>query len=147
MNVEQFYQTLTKATDAGVRFQLPTGDLIPDHFHVTEVGRVDKNFIDCGGTRRHAASCLLQTWIADDVHHRIDAGKLAKILKLASPVLGPFDLPVEVEYGTDVATQYLVAEADIHPAFITFVLAAKHTDCLAKDRCGIGGCGTESGCC
>ncbi len=33
-------------------FKLPDGSLVPNHFHVTEVGKIDKNFIDCGGTIR-----------------------------------------------------------------------------------------------
>ena len=35
-----------------ISFKLPNGDLVPNHFHVTEVGRVTKNFIDCGGKIR-----------------------------------------------------------------------------------------------
>ena len=142
MNVHEFYQSLDIAKDSGVRFQLPSGEMIPDHFHVTEVGRVDKNFIDCGGTRRHASSCLLQTWTANDTDHRLDAGKLARILKLAGPILGPFDLPVEVEYGADVAAQYSVSDVRVAPDTVTFVLVGKQTDCLAKEQCGCqpGGC-------
>lgn len=29
-------------------FQLPNGSFVPNHFHVTEVGKVSKHFIDCG---------------------------------------------------------------------------------------------------
>lgn len=147
MDVQQFFQALEAASDAAVRFQLPSGELIPDHFHVTEVGRVDKNFIDCGGTRRHASSCLLQTWTANDLAHRLDAGKLAKILKLAAPILGPFDLPVEVEYGVDAAVQYAVADVQMEGSSITFVLKGKQTDCLAKEQCGVDCCTTSGACC
>ena len=35
-----------------IGFQLPDGSLVPSHFHVTEVGKVSKHFIDCGGTLR-----------------------------------------------------------------------------------------------
>jgi hypothetical protein len=35
-----------------VVFELPDGTLVPNHFHVTEVGIVSKHFIDCGGTVR-----------------------------------------------------------------------------------------------
>lgn len=147
MNVEQLYQTLVEAGEAAVRFQLPSGQLIPDHFHVTEVGRVDKDFIDCGGTRRKASSCLLQTWTADDVEHRLAASKLARILKLASPVLGSDDLPIEVEYGPKVAAQYIVGDVVSSSQAVTFVLNGKQTDCLAKDQCGVGGCSPSSGCC
>jgi Family of unknown function (DUF6428) len=32
-----------------VNFKLPNGTLVPLHFHITEVGRISKHFIDCGG--------------------------------------------------------------------------------------------------
>ena len=35
-----------------VNFRLPDGSYVPEHFHVTEVGVVTRNFIDCGGTVR-----------------------------------------------------------------------------------------------
>ena len=41
-------------------FTLPDGDPIPPDFHVTEVGYVTKNFVDCGGTVRATAACVLQ---------------------------------------------------------------------------------------
>ena len=31
-----------------IAFQLPNGSLVPNHFHVTEVGAISKKFIDCG---------------------------------------------------------------------------------------------------
>ncbi len=30
-----------------VEFQLENGTFVPEHFHVTEVGQIIKNFIDC----------------------------------------------------------------------------------------------------
>ena len=39
---EQLQQQTTLA------FELPNGSLVPNHFHVTEVGKVTKHFIDCG---------------------------------------------------------------------------------------------------
>lgn len=146
MNVEQLHSLLEENRESSLRLQLPTGEFIPDHFHVTEVGRVDKNFVDCGGTRRHTASCLLQTWTANDVDHRIESGKLAKILNVAKPVLGSTELPVEIEYGPDIATQYLLSDVEVEPGTLTFVLAGKQTDCLAKEQCGADGCSTPSCC-
>ena len=35
-----------------VTFKLENGSFVPEHFHVTEVGMVIKNFIDCGGVIR-----------------------------------------------------------------------------------------------
>lgn len=140
VNIEQFHLVLRRGGERAVRFQLPSGELIPAHFHVTEVGRVDKHFIDCGGTRRQTTSCLLQTWVASDVDHRLTAAKLAGILDLAEPVLGSSDLPVEVEHGADVASQYAVSDFELSDEAFTFVLTGKKTDCLAPDKCGVSGC-------
>lgn len=36
-----------------VNFALPKEKgFVPEHFHITEVGPITKNFIDCGGTVR-----------------------------------------------------------------------------------------------
>jgi hypothetical protein len=68
------------------------------HFHITEVGHVQKDFIDCGGTRRATSSCVLQAWVAkNDEEHSLQAGKLAKIWKLADKILPSGELLVEVE--------------------------------------------------
>jgi hypothetical protein len=31
-----------------LQFLLPNGDSVPPHFHVTEIGKITKQFIDCG---------------------------------------------------------------------------------------------------
>jgi len=146
MNVQHLIHVLEANTESSLRFILPSGEFIPGHFHVTEVGRVEKNFIDCGGTRRQTVSCLLQAWTANDVDHRLIAGKLAKILKLAEPVLASADLPMEVEYGADVAAQYRLSDIEVTPDGLLLVLAGKQTACLALEKCGVGECST-SGCC
>ncbi len=140
MIVKQLTQLLEANSESSLHIMLPSGEFVPDHFHVTEVGRVQKSFIDCGGTRRESVSCLLQTWTAHDVEHRLVAGRLSKILKLAEEVLGSEELPLEVEYGADVASQYVVADVEVTPNGLLFVLAGKRTDCLAPDQCGVGEC-------
>ncbi|MFN0017032.1 MAG: DUF6428 family protein [Pirellulaceae bacterium] len=144
--MNQLLRLLETNSEASLHLMLPSGEFVPNHFHITEVGRVQKTFIDCGGTRREAVSCLLQAWTAHDLEHRLTARKLSKILTLAETVLGSYDLPVEVEYGADVASQYVVADVEATPRGLLFVLAGKQTQCLASDKCGIGTCNT-SGCC
>ena len=29
-----------------IEFKLPNGELVPEHFHVTEIGKITKHFID-----------------------------------------------------------------------------------------------------
>lgn len=36
-----------------VNFYTENGEMVPEHFHVTEVGIITKDFIDCGGKVRH----------------------------------------------------------------------------------------------
>jgi hypothetical protein len=50
MKLKEIQQALV-GMDA-VNFQLPDKSFVPAHFHVTEVGKVTKKFIDCGGVVR-----------------------------------------------------------------------------------------------
>lgn len=147
MLVKQLIQTLDANSDLPLHIMLPTGELVPNHFHITEVGRVQKNFIDCGGVHRELISCVLQVWTASDIDHRLTASKLSKILKLADDKLLTGDLPIEIEYGKDIASHYMLVDVEIEccPKRLLFVLTGKQTNCLAPDRCGVSKCG--SGCC
>src|SRR5947209_19008926 len=102
---------------------LPDGDFVPAHFHVTEVGRVQKDFIDCGGTVRSTTTCVLQVWVAEDFDHRLDTTKLAKIVRLAAPLLKATDLPGEVEYESGALSQFPVTAAEGTPTCILRHLA------------------------
>lgn len=122
------------------------GEPIESHFHITEVGRLQKDFVDCGGTVRRLVTCLLQTWVGDDLDHRITAGKLLKAFEHAAPVLGGDDLPVELEYETCNVVQLIVASVTQEPDRLVLQLGAKHTDCLAKELC-VPSAGNSSKCC
>jgi hypothetical protein len=153
LHVSEFDRLLRQAPQSQLRLALPDGSLVPAHFHVTEVGRVEKRFIDCGGTRRETVACVLQVWVAEDRDHRLSAGKLAGILELARDLLAGQDPRVEVEYERGVVSQYPIIASESQEGLLLFHLGLKHTDCLAKDRCGIpvsadgatGCCGP--GCC
>jgi hypothetical protein len=128
------------------RFVMPDGDHIPAHFHITEVGHIAKRFIDCGGKLHDRTdTCLLQTYVADDVEHRLNAGTFAKILDLGAQVLPHDDLNVEVEYEDCAITQSPISSAVVKGDVIEFQLGEKHTDCLAKEKCGIDGASCGSG--
>jgi hypothetical protein len=143
MNLTEFSQIISAHPDKLMRFVLPTGKAIPAHYHITEVGYVKKDFIDCGGTTRSISACVLQAWIAgNDEDHRLEAAKLATILKLAGKILPSDDIPVELEYEAPVISQFTIASSEVAPDAIVFHLENKHTDCLAKESCGLA-----SGCC
>ena len=62
-----------------IAFKLPNGDLVPSHFHVTEVGKITKHFIDCGGVIRKEEKVNFQLWEANDYDHRLHPEKLEHI--------------------------------------------------------------------
>ncbi len=148
MTLSTLLKSLRAHADAAVGLQLSDRSTVPAHFHITEVGRVRKQFIDCGGTVRSLDRCVLQVWVADDLAHRVQAGKLAKIIGLARPILGEEDLELEVEYDLGVITQLPVTAIHSTAADIVLTLGTKHTACLAPDRCGVAdsNCSTP-GCC
>lgn len=146
MKTSAFLTHLNTHPEKELRFLLPDGGFIPFHAHITEAGRMDKTFLDCGGTLRRTSACLLQAWVADDTDHRITAGKLAAILDLAAPLLGSDDLDVEVEYQEEWISQFPVLDAAVADGTLTFPLGLKHTDCLAKDLC-LPSAKEEESCC
>lgn len=115
-----------------IAFQLPNGDLVPSHFHVTEVGKITKHFIDCGGTVRNEEVANFQLWNANDYDHRLHPEKLLNIIELSEKVLGIEDLEIEVEYQAETIGKFGL-DFDGN----SFLLTSKQTDCLAKDKCGI----------
>ena len=115
-----------------VNFILPNGSFVPKHFHVTEVGTTEKNFIDCGGTVRKESVISFQLWEANDFDHRLAPEKLTNIIALSEQTLGLKDQEIEVEYqGNTIGKYNLSVEGN------NFILVNKFTDCLAKDNCGI----------
>ncbi|OQD41747.1 DUF6428 family protein [Croceivirga radicis] len=140
-----------------IAFELPNGNLVPRHFHVTEVGKVNKHFIDCGGTVRMEEKVNFQLWNADDYDHRLHPEKLVHIIELSEKTLDLTNLEVEVEFQGATIERYSLDFNGKH-----FLLTSKFTDCLAKDNCGIpeskpriklselqatSGCNPNSGCC
>jgi hypothetical protein len=116
-----------------IAFQLPNGELVPSHFHVTEVGLITKNFIDCGGQIREEAVVNFQLWEANDYDHRLHPEKLVSIIELSERKLLIPDLEVEVEYQM----KETIGKFSLDFDGTNFQLKSKLTDCLAKDNCGI----------
>jgi len=115
-----------------VEFQLENGHGVPEHFHVTEVGQINKNFIDCGGVIRSEKVVNFQLWSADDFEHRLKPAKLLHIINLSEDKLGIEDAEIEVEYQLTTIGKY-----DLDFNGKNFVLKNKTTACLAEDACGI----------
>lgn len=149
-------KTILAAAEA-VNFQLENGETVPEHFHVTEVGIITKDFVDCGGKVRREKVANFQLWDANDYEHRLKAAKLLNIISFSESVLGMEDLEIEVEYQSATIGKY-----DLGYQGTNFVLIAKQTACLAAENCGVedaqkngmvnlvaaaNGCTPGGGCC
>lgn len=152
MKISEMKQSL--AGLEAVRFRLPSGEYLPAHFHVTEVGLIHKHFIDCGGVERHETAANFQLWEAGDYDHRLAPQKFLHILQLSERILGREDLDIEVEYQ-----QATIGKFGLAFDGTDFILLPKQTACLAQDACGIpdkasalpqlqiAGCTPGGGCC
>lgn len=155
MKLSEFKNALAQVNE--LTFVQPNGMLVPSHFHVTEIGKINKHFIDCGGTMRDEYIVNFQLWVADDIDHRFAPEKLLKVISMSEEKLGITDAEIEVEYQTETVGKYdLIFEDGF------FKLQNKYTDCLAKDNCGVteqkkkvkladlqnqSCCSPDSGCC
>ena len=154
MKLSEFTNQLSRLSE--IAFELPNGELVPEHFHVTEVGKISKHFIDCGGTLRDEEKVSFQLWEENDYNHRLHPGKLIKIIELAKNKLGLPDVEIEVEYQGESINKF---ELDFDGK--NFLLVNTQTTCLAKEKCGVpeqkpkvklselqnSCCTPESGCC
>ena len=135
MQLSKFKKLLAEHAHCHLRFVLPTGSKISPHAHVTEVARMDKKFVDCGGTFHTQSYCRLQTWLADDTDHRLTAGKLLAVLDLAESFLATDDLEVDVELEAPFVSQFPILEIVVEDGQLFVHLDIRHTDCLAPTKC------------
>jgi hypothetical protein len=146
------------STLKNIGFKLPNGALVQPHFHVTEVGKITKDFIDCGGKVRSETVINFQLWEENDYDHRLHPAKLSQIIEMSEKVFKLEDLEIEVEYqGEETIGKY-----NLDFDGTNFLLTSKLTACLAEDACGIpikkpkikisdmgttNACESGSGCC
>jgi hypothetical protein len=135
MILSELKKLLAENIRRNIRFVLPTGVKIPPHAHVTEVARMDKQFIDCGGTFRTETICRLQTWFADDTDHRLTAGKLLAILDKSASFLETENLEVDVEHEAPFISQFPISSVKGEGDVLIVALSIRHTACLAEDQC------------
>jgi hypothetical protein len=157
MKLSQFKKNIDSIQEFAI--QLPNGTFVPPHFHITEMGLLTKNFIDCGNVLREEKAITFQVWFAADLDHRITTDKVYKIIHASEKLFENADLEIEVEYQ-DVQT---IGKFGLDFKNGLFKLIAKQTTCLAQDHCGIPadrmkptvgqwkskseGCSPDSGCC
>ena len=117
------------------RLLLPRGEQVPVAFHITEIARLRKDFIDCGGRPHTSEVCQLQAWIGPDGDHRLTAGKLSAILRKTGDLFPSENIPLQLEYEDGLLSQFPVTSYRVTSSEVLLILALKHADCLAPDVC------------
>jgi hypothetical protein len=115
-----------------IQFQLPDSSLVPEHFHITEIGRMQRHFVDCGGKERMENRINFQLWVANDFDHRLSPEKLKSIIAVGEKTLGLPDAEIEIEYQGSTIQKFELSEKGG-----IFQLVPTQTACLAEDACGI----------
>lgn len=115
---------------SSIDFYLPNGQMIPGHFHITEVGLSVKNFTDCGSTFRIQKTATLQLWTSTDFWNRLDPKMIVSIINNTDKIFEGEDLDIEIEYQ-----QETIGKFGLDFINDKFQLKNKQTDCLAKDSC------------
>ena len=148
MTLADFRKVLASQPGLGLRFRLPTGVLLAEHLHLTEVARVEKRFIDCGGTVRTQVSARVQLWVADDTDHRVGCAKCRQVPDRGRSVIGSEDVPFEVECDLPYLTMLPVVGTVVEGADRVVLLGTSQADCLAPEVClPPQACQPGGGCC
>jgi Family of unknown function (DUF6428) len=151
MKFNELIAALQQSPTTFPRFVLPDGDYIPAHAHLTEVGHVVRNFIDCGGLTGKEEKVVLQTHVGDDIDHRLRSDRFAQILQLGSRVVPSATLDVNVEYDCCVVAQYPIAGATLDGEHLNLILQRGRTQCRARERhegaTAANGCIASEACC
>ncbi len=130
MTLWEFKQYLHTIKD--LNFILPNGDYIPHHFHITEIGLITKQYIDCGWVERNEQVVSMQIRVAWDTEHRLSPQKLLKIIQLSESFIKNESLQIEFEYQENT-----IGKFSIDFTWADFQLKPLFTNCLAQDKCGI----------
>jgi len=154
MKLSEFKRQLEQAAEFAI--QLPNGEFVPNHFHITEMGIINKKYTDCGNTFREENYFTFQLWYSQDTWHRLTSEKVLKIISgiEKNTNVGDFDILVEYQGENTIGKFGLEFNGE------NFQLNATKTTCLAQDNCGIpvekikknlkevtSCCTTESSCC
>lgn len=137
MNLTSFKNALSQSEIEQLEISLKSGRILESHFHITEIGKVTKDFVDCGGVLRKTETCLFQTLVANDTDHRLSPRKLLGIIEKAELLGLADDIEIELEIQGSTIETYLLADTTKVDRTLRFNLESKNTACLAPDKCGL----------
>ncbi len=152
MKYLEFINQLEKNKNLEVTWKLQGEQLIPDHYHITEVKVINAHSVDCGGNEHHEKHYEIQLWTGSgkDDGHRLTADKTLKIFDTVGKKQGTEPrIDVFIEYGNkkNPTRKYMIKSLDKSDYSLIANLEIPQTACKPALALADGCCTSESACC
>lgn len=162
MKTNEFLSLLKDHSSKSLIFEYKTGKLVGANYHITEVKNITIDAVDCGANTDFWKETIVQLWESPKEIGKRDYMSAYKALGILNRVDGikPMEKDVEVKFeysNSDFHTaQLFVNDFEISDDNLIIKLGVEHTDCKAKDECGVpmevgvqedNSCAPGSGCC
>jgi len=152
MITQDFIQAIENAPSKKLSFRANGKQLVPDHYHITEIKEVSTKSVDCGGFAHNEEHIEVQLWLAkqEDDGHRINNADISKIVSVVHSKLNlNTSLPIFFEYSDayNQTARYSVTNVVEEGERIVFNLEIPKTVCKPQLTEATACCTPESGCC
>lgn len=163
MKTNEFLSLLQEHPNKSLRFEYKNGHYVGANYHITEIKNITIDAVDCGAKTDFWKETIVQLWESPSEKDKREYMSASKALSILTRVdaIKPMEKEVEVkfEYSNPSfhTAQLFVHGYDLSADQITLKLGVEHTDCKAKDECGVpmevgvgqenNSCAPGSGCC
>lgn len=162
MTTNEFLTLLKEHPNKSLLFEYRNGHFVGANYHITEIKNITIDAVDCGAKTDFWKETIIQLWESPKEKDKREYMSSYKALGILNKVdaIKPMEKNVEVkfEYSNPNfhTAQLSVHGFDISADQIIMKLTVEHTDCKAKDECGVpvavgaeasNSCAPGSGCC
>lgn len=162
MRTNEFLELLGNHKDKSLLFEYKPGAFVGANYHITEIKNTTIDSVDCGAGVDFWKETIIQLWESPTELDKTEFMSAYKALGILNKVdsIKPMVKDAEVRFEYSNANfhtaQLFVDDFSWNDNKLIFRLAAKKTDCKAKETCGIpieveastqNSCAPGSGCC
>lgn len=162
MTTNEFLELLGNHKDKSLLFEYKPGNFVGANYHITEIKNTTIDSVDCGAGVDFWKETIIQLWESPNEADKTEYMSAYKALGILNKVdrIKPMVKDAEVRFEYSNANfhtaQLFVDDFSWNDSKLIFRLAAKKTDCKAKETCGIplevettsqNSCAPGSGCC
>lgn len=163
MQTSELLELLNSHKNKELLFEYQPGHFVSANYHITEVKNITVDSVDCGAGTDFWKETVIQLWESPKEKDKTEYMTAYKALGILNKVdrIKPMQKDTEVKFEYSNAhfhtAQLFVNDYVYNGEKIILKLAARKTDCKAKDVCGVAeevveaatanSCAPGSGCC